>query len=43
VVRARMGGWSEYFVAMFPAHQQQHRRRPISTPDPSPGTSAVSH
>lgn len=33
LVRARMGGWSEYFVAMFPAHQQQHRRRPLSTPD----------
>jgi len=36
LLRARMGGWSEYFVAMFPAHQQQHRRRPISVPDPAP-------
>jgi Dyp-type peroxidase family len=33
LVRVRMGGWSEYFVAMFPAHQQQHRRRPLSVPD----------
>ena len=33
VVRVRMGGWSEFFVAMFPAHQEQHRRRPLSTPD----------
>jgi pyruvate-formate lyase len=41
LVRARMGGWSEFFVAMFPAHQEQHRRRPLSTPDtptPSPRT-----
>lgn len=37
LVRARMGGWSEFFVAMFPAHQEQHRRRPLSTPDtPTP-------
>lgn len=33
LVRVRMGGWTEFFVAMFPAHQQQHRRRPISVPD----------
>jgi Dyp-type peroxidase family len=33
LLRVRMGGWSEYFVAMFPAHQQQHQRRPFSTPD----------
>lgn len=41
LLRVRMGGWSEYFVAMFPAHQQQHRRRPLSTPDtatPKPRT-----
>ena len=31
--RVRKGGWSEYFVAIFPAHQQQHRRRPLSVPD----------
>jgi Dyp-type peroxidase family len=40
LLRVRMGGWSEYFVAMFPAHQQQHRRRPLSTPD---GTGLVPH
>jgi len=33
LVRVRMGGWSEFFVAMFPAHQQQHLRRPLSRPD----------
>lgn len=27
IVRVRMGGWSEFFVAMFPAHQAQHERR----------------
>jgi pyruvate-formate lyase len=31
VVRVRMGGWSEFFVAMFPAHQEQHQRRVIVT------------
>lgn len=34
LLRVRMGGWSEFFVAMFPAHQEQHQRRPINTPDP---------
>jgi pyruvate-formate lyase/deferrochelatase/peroxidase EfeB len=29
LVRNRMGGWSEFFVAMFPHHQEQHKRRPI--------------
>jgi Dyp-type peroxidase family len=38
LVRVRVGGWSEYFVAMFPAHQQQHRRRPLSLPDDTAGT-----
>jgi Dyp-type peroxidase family len=33
LVRVRMGGWTEFFVALFPAHQQQHRRRPLSVPD----------
>ena len=33
LLRVRMGGWSELFTAMFPASQQQHLRRPISTPD----------
>ena len=29
LLRARMGGWTEFFVTMFPAHQAQHQRRPI--------------
>lgn len=29
LVRVRMGGWTEFFVALFPAHQEQHRRRPF--------------
>ena len=29
LVRMRMGGWSEFFVAMFPEHQEQHKRRPF--------------
>lgn len=29
LVRMRMGGWSEFFVAMFPHHQEQHKRRPL--------------
>ncbi|MFB1479678.1 Dyp-type peroxidase [Corallococcus sp. RDP092CA] len=33
VLRVRMGGWSEFFVSMFPGHQEQHQRRPLSTPD----------
>jgi Dyp-type peroxidase family len=33
LLRVRMGGWSEFFVAMFPGHQEQHQRRPLSTPD----------
>lgn len=32
LLRVRMGGWSEFFVVMFPAHQAQHQRRPLSTP-----------
>ena len=32
IVRNRMGGWSEFFVTMFPDHQKQHIRRPISLP-----------
>jgi autonomous glycyl radical cofactor GrcA len=31
LLRARMGGWTEFFVVMFPAHQAQHQRRPINT------------
>jgi pyruvate-formate lyase len=29
LLRMRMGGWSEFFVAMFPHHQEQHKRRPL--------------
>ncbi|HEX6041363.1 pyruvate formate lyase family protein, partial [Longimicrobium sp.] len=36
LLRVRMGGWSEFFVAMFPEHQAQHQRRPLSTPDKAP-------
>jgi pyruvate-formate lyase len=32
LVRVRMGGWTEYFSAMFPAHQAQHQRRPFFVP-----------
>lgn len=28
LVRVRMGGWTEFFITLFPAHQEQHRRRP---------------
>jgi pyruvate-formate lyase len=31
VLRAPMGGWTEFFVTMFPAHQVQHERRPVET------------
>ncbi len=33
LLRVRMGGWSEYFTSMFPVSQQQHLRRPLSTPE----------
>jgi len=33
LLRARMGGWTEFFVVMFPAHQSQHQRRPLNTPE----------
>ena len=29
LVRVRMGGWTEFMVAMFPVHQQHMRRRPL--------------
>ena len=29
LVRVRMGGWSDFFIAMFPAHQQHLMRRPL--------------
>ncbi|MGH1434932.1 MAG: Dyp-type peroxidase [Lewinella sp.] len=33
LVRVRMGGWTEYFAAMFPEHQGQHERRPYFVPE----------
>jgi pyruvate-formate lyase len=32
LVRVRMGGWTEFFVTLFPTHQDQHRRRPLYVP-----------
>ncbi|HAN93371.1 MAG TPA: hypothetical protein DCQ33_15005 [Nitrospira sp.] len=32
LVRLHMGGWSEFFIAMFPHLQEQHKRRPIYEP-----------
>ncbi|MCW8140543.1 MAG: peroxidase, partial [Planctomycetota bacterium] len=29
LLRVRMGGWTEFFVTLFPEHQEQHRRRPL--------------
>jgi pyruvate-formate lyase len=29
LIRVRMGGWTEFFVALFPHHQEQHKRRPL--------------
>ncbi len=29
LVRVRMGGWTEFFVTLFPGHQEQHKRRPL--------------
>jgi Dyp-type peroxidase family len=39
LLRARMGGWTEFFVTMFPAHQAQHERRPVETPSLAEGVS----
>ncbi len=33
LVRQRMGGWNEFFVTMFPGHQEQHLRRPLFIED----------
>ncbi|XP_072013896.1 uncharacterized protein [Amphiura filiformis] len=33
LLRLRMGGWSEFYTAMFPHNQEQHRRRPYNVPD----------
>ena len=27
LIRVRMGGWTEFYATMFPAHQDQHQRR----------------
>jgi pyruvate-formate lyase len=32
LLRVRMGGWTEFFVALFPDHQEQHKRRPHYVP-----------
>jgi len=32
LVRCRLGGWSEYYGAMFPAHQEHNVRRPYYGP-----------
>ena len=44
LLRMRMGGWSEFFVAMFPHHQEQHKRRPLfeSSGEPAEGSAEFS-
>ncbi|MBB6269721.1 Dyp-type peroxidase family [Pedobacter cryoconitis] len=32
LLRVRTGGWSNFFTSVFPLTQEQHRRRPVSTP-----------
>ncbi|MBI1836802.1 MAG: Dyp-type peroxidase [Flavobacteriia bacterium] len=32
LLRVRTGGWTNFFTSVFPIIQDQHRRRPISTP-----------
>lgn len=32
LLRVRTGGWSNFFTSVFPLVQDQHRRRPVSTP-----------
>ncbi|MEM6484179.1 MAG: pyruvate formate lyase family protein [Pseudomonadota bacterium] len=32
LLRVRMGGWTEFFSVLSPAHHRHHRRRPIYTP-----------
>ncbi|HEX9511537.1 MAG TPA: pyruvate formate lyase family protein [Puia sp.] len=29
LVRVRMGGWTEFFISLFPPLQEQHKRRPL--------------
>ena len=31
LLRARMGGWTKFFVTMFPARPAQHERRAVGT------------
>lgn len=33
LLRVRMGGWTEFYSTMFPAHQDQHQRRQYFTHD----------
>lgn len=40
LVRVRTGGWTEFFSAMFPAHHDQHRRRPYFVPEERPPAAA---
>ena len=32
LLRVRTGGWTNFFTSVFPIIQDQHRRRPVSTP-----------
>ena len=34
LLRARMGGWTEFFVTMLLAHQAQHERRRVDGTSP---------
>ena len=29
LIRVRMGGWTEFFISLFPDLQEQHKRRPL--------------
>jgi pyruvate-formate lyase len=29
LLRVRMGGWTEFFISLFPGLQEQHKRRPL--------------
>ncbi|WP_445721622.1 Dyp-type peroxidase [Flavobacterium sp.] len=33
LLRVRTGGWTNFFTSVFPIIQDQHRRRPVSTPN----------
>lgn len=32
LLRVRTGGWTNFFTSVFPVVQEQHQRRPVSTP-----------